>query len=345
MDDSKLNTLCYTFKIKDSQARGFEKLYSIVILMKDKMFLLNTQPFLANNIKEIAKLMQNNALKVYETEHRQFSQRAERLISGKASSADVPRSLKDLIGEQHIFAHLHSLFSWILWSGARCFTEVLTLVSPSLPAFFKDSSDGFTFISMDKEEFLMHNFETNENNDETFNLRNLKAICKSFFDKILYCSLVGLQIIIRGNNNNFLKYFKDFMPHAFHRFFIESYKYPPAQKSRILYLPSSDILVPQNSVCLIEFTSNQLDEPSHIKCTIDLPPKLPALMTKIQYAIDEKMFTNQTMIKYIQAGVEEWKNKVLCLSHSNDDSSQIKKILGIQQQDELLVNYWLSALK
>ena len=80
--------------------------------MKDKMFLLNSQPFLAQNIKEIAKQIQESALKVYETEQKQFSQRAERLNTGKLS--DLPsRSLKDLVGEQHIFAQLHSLFSWI----------------------------------------------------------------------------------------------------------------------------------------------------------------------------------------------------------------------------------------
>lgn len=315
--------------------------------MKDKMFLLNTQPFLASNIKEIAKQIQDSALKVYESDQKQFSQRAERLNSGKAAD-HLPRSLKELVGEQHIFAHLHSLFSWILFSGARYFTEVLTLGSPSLPAFCKDS-DGFAFISIDKEEFMMQNFPSTTADadssyyDSDYNLRNLKKISKSSFHQLLYCSLVGIQIVIRGSNNDFYKYFKDFMPQSFHRFFIESNKYLPVQKCRILSLPTADITIPQNNVCRVEFVTDELNVPTYIKCPIDLPSKLPALMTKILYAVDEKLFTNHTMYKYIQALIEEWKNKVICLSHQHEDLAKLKKVLGIQQNDEMLINYWLLA--
>ncbi|XP_070497727.1 folliculin [Chironomus tepperi] len=346
--DSRINSLCYSFKIKDSYARGFEKLYSIVIIMKDKMFLLNAQPFLAHNIKEIAKQIQESALKVYETEQKQFSQRAERLNTGKLS--DLPsRSLKILVGEQHIFAQLHSLFSWILWAGARYFTEVLTLGSPSMPSFCKDSPDGFAFISIDKEEFMMQNFPQLGDNsiyDGEYNLRNLKQVSKMSFNQLLYCSLVGIQIVIRGKNNDFYKYFKEFMPQAFHHLIVESPKYMTVQKCRILSLPSTDIFIPQNNVCRIDFM-DELDVPTFIKYPMELPSKLPTLMTKILYAVDEKLFTNNTMYKYIQAIIEEWKNKIICLSHHHhhhDDMAKLKKVLEIQSHDEELVKYWISVL-
>lgn len=347
--DNRVNSLCYTFKVKDSLARGFEKNYSIVFLMRDKYFLLNSQPFLANNIKEIAKQIQDSAQKVYETDQKQFSQRAERLNSGKATDIP-PRSLKDLVGEQHIFAHLHSLFSWILWAGARYFTEVLTLGSPSLPPFFKESSDGFAFISIDKDEFMMQNYPSHNDGDcvlydNEYNLRNLRQVSKQGFQQLLYCSLVGIQIVIRGRNNDFYKYFKDFLPHGFHRFIQESTKYLPVNKCRILVLPS-DIIIPQNNVCRVEFMDENQDVPTFIKCPIELPHKLPSLMTKILNALDEKLFTNNTMSKFIQALIEETKNKVICLSsqHHHDDSSKLKKVLGIQQHDEKLIDYWLNVL-
>lgn len=199
--DSRLNSLCFTFKVKDSVARGFEKLYSIVIVMKDKMFLLNTQPFLSKNIKDIARQIQESAQKIYEAEQKQFPQRAERLNTGKASNVP-PRSLKELTGESNIFAHLHSIFSWILWAGSRYYTEILTLGTPSTPALYKDIEEGYTFIQIDKEEFLQHNFPSSSNNafaaTSSYNLRALKSAAASNFNHILYCSLVGIQIVIRG---------------------------------------------------------------------------------------------------------------------------------------------------
>lgn len=350
--DARLNSLCYTFKVKDSLARGFEKLYSIVIVMKDKMFLLNTQPFLSNNIKDVAKQIQDSAQKIYEAEQKQFPQRAERLNTGKPSNAPQ-RSLKELTGESNVFAHLHSLFSWILWAGSRYYSEVLTLGTPAIPALMKDDVEGFAFIQIDKEEFLMKNFPTNSNesdalafHDSSYNLRALKSLCSSSanFNQLLYCSLVGVQIVIRGQiqrSSEFSKYFKDFLPHALHRFISESNKYVPSNKCKVLSLPS-DAVIPNNNVCRIEFM-NENREPTLIKCPIDLPTKLPALMVKILHAIDEKLFTNLILDKFIKALIEEWKNKVICLSHQHDDLSKLKRTLGIQPHDEMLVNYWLSA--
>lgn len=141
--------------------------------------------------------------------------------------------------------------------------------------------------------------------------------------------------------SEFTKYFKDFLPSAIHRFIVESNKYVPSSKAKILCLPS-DAVLPNNNFCRIEL-NNELT-PTLIKCPIELPSKLPALMTKILNAIDEKLFTSIILEKFIIALIEEWKNKAICLSHQHDDKSKLKKTLGIQAHDELLVNYWISAL-
>lgn len=311
------------------------------------MFLLNTQPFLSNNIKDVAKQIQDSAQKIYESEQKQFPSRAERLNTGKA--ANVARSLKELTGESNIFAHLHSLFSWILWAGSRFYTEILTLGTPSIPALLKDC-DGFAFIQIDKEEFLMKNFPSNSNSDSlafhdsSYNLRALKSLTGSNFQQVLYCSLVGIQIVIRGpvqRSSEFCKHFKDFLPAALHRFICSSNKYVPANKSKILALPL-DAVIPSNNVCRIEL-DNEHSEATLIKCPVELPSRLPALMIKILHAIDEKLFTNIILDKFIKALVEEWKNKIVCLTNQHDES-KLKRTLGIQPQDEKVVEYWLSAL-
>lgn len=214
--------------------------------MKDKMFLLNTQPFLASNIKDVAKQIQESAEKVYEAEQKMVPQRAERLNTGKCSNVP-PRSLKELTGESNVFAHLHSLFSWILWGGSRYYTEIITLGTPSIPATSKDLDDGFAFIQVDKEEFLMQNFPSSSSamlQDYSYNLRSLKTLTSTSFNQILYYSLVGIQIVVRGDvhrTRDFCKYFKEFLPTALHRFIIESNKYLPSNKCKILCLVSVQV--------------------------------------------------------------------------------------------------------
>lgn len=178
--------------------------------MKDKMFLLNTQPFLSTNIKEIAKNIQESAQKVYDAEQKEFPQRAERLNTGKASSVP-PRSLKELTGESNIFAHLHSIFSWILWAGGSYYTEVTTLGLTSTPTMYTDVEEGYAFIQIDKEEFISHNSEASSSDanaldNSSFNLRDLKSVTGSSFNQVLYYSLVGIQIVIRGELQVSTKY-------------------------------------------------------------------------------------------------------------------------------------------
>lgn len=318
--------------------------------MKDKMFLLNTQPFLSKNLKEAAKHIQDCAQKVFDSEQKLFSPRAERLNSGKASSVP-PRPLNELTGETNIFAHLHSLFSWTLWTGSRNFTEVLTIGTPvAPPTLKKEDVDGFTFVQVDREDFLMNHYQStseSESQKVCFNLRTLKNSCNSSisFNQLLYCSLIGIQIVVRGpiqRSTDFLKYFKNFLPEILHGLIFESTKYVSVNKCRILALPA-DAVIPNTNVCRVELMNDDIN-PSLIKCSIELPTKLPQLMIKILHAIDEKLFSNQTLDKYLRAVIEEWKNNVVCFSYASNDSTKLKKVLGIQSQDELLINYWLSVI-
>lgn len=348
--DDTSNSLSFTFKVKDSQSRGFEKLYSIVIVMKDKMFLLNLQPFLAKNLKDAAQHTKDCAEKVFESDHKLFSPRAERIHTGKASNVP-PRSLKELTGQCHIFAHLHSLFAWMLWAGARHFTEVLTLGTSSVPPTMKDDVDGgFTFVQIDKEEFLMRHYQSTSTSGGSdvisYDLRRLRDSCNSpiLFRELLYCSIVGIQIVIRGpiqRSTDFLKFFKAFLPQILHCYIFESTKYVPVEKCRILALPS-DAVVPNNNVCRVELTSDSM-KPTSIRCPIELPSKLPQLMAKIIHGVDEKLFSITTLEKFVRAAVEEWRNNVMCFSFVPNNTSKLKKVLGVNQQDELLINYWIKA--
>lgn len=277
--------------------------------MIDKMFLLNIQPHLKIAIKsmclflfrwsnkfhiilEIIEDIQASAEKVYQSEQSFAPQRAERLNSGKVNN-NSPRSLKELTGESNIFAHLHSQFAWILWAGGRFYTECLTLGNPTVPAFLDSptTEEGFNFIQVDKEEFLLKKFENSLHIDsrdgedgEDFssmenysNLRRMKHIMESNFVNLCYCVLVGIQVVIRSSDprkrSELISCFKDILPTALHRTISEnSPKYTSSSKCRILSL-SMEASVP--AVCSNIFRIEFLDgsETPVVKWTGELPLK------------------------------------------------------------------------
>lgn len=175
--------------------------------MKDKSFLLNIQPYLAENMMSISKKLQDYAFATYATEQsQQGSERARRLNSGQAS-LQAPRSLPELTGEPHIFGQLHSHFTWILWSGARCLTETITLGCSTVPAWIgRDTIEGFSLVQMDKEDWLLRRFggdadegemaahEAEALLDENCSLRRCKELLRSDFTAACYCTLVGIQV-------------------------------------------------------------------------------------------------------------------------------------------------------
>lgn len=54
----------HTFFIKDSLARGFQRWYSIITIMMDRIYLINSWPFLLGRIRGIISELQGKALKV-----------------------------------------------------------------------------------------------------------------------------------------------------------------------------------------------------------------------------------------------------------------------------------------
>lgn len=98
----------------------------------------------------------------------------------------------------------------------------------------------------------------------------------------------------------------------------------------------------------------------------------PDLLTKMLRSIDETLFSDLVLFKQIRVLVEEWKkwahfiqryehlleifsflmhflyfrSKVACLQtiYSNQDQAKLKKVLGVQAHDQILLNYWSSAL-
>lgn len=192
-DASRGHVLSYTFQIHDSQARGFFRLFSIIVLMKDKMYLLNVQPFLAENLQKISAELQSYSSQIHAAEQAKYSERAQRLNSGHAST-QPPRSLIELTGETNIFAYIHSHFSWILWMGARCLTENISI---GLPLLNNTNSklDPFSVIQLkNKDSYVMKKLFIDNDNEHFDFVRKCQRIFGEYFLSACYCALVGIQV-------------------------------------------------------------------------------------------------------------------------------------------------------
>ncbi|CAI8042966.1 Folliculin [Geodia barretti] len=145
-EDGSSHVLSYTFKIKDSQARGFSRLYSLVVVMMDRVFLINSWPFLVKHFRALIDDLQGKAECVYSRETEESKQHTSRSLRSSVSSThgldhlrriranETGRSLVELTGDGGIFRHLHRYFVFLLKAGGLRITECVLEGPPRVVA-------------------------------------------------------------------------------------------------------------------------------------------------------------------------------------------------------------------
>ncbi|XP_076045111.1 folliculin isoform X2 [Oratosquilla oratoria] len=183
-DDTRGQVLAYTFFLQDVQARGFKRMYSVLVLMKDKMFLLNSWAFLVKHLKQIIGELQHKATKVYKTEEAHVSHRALRSAASltpdnfRRQRVGQPRSFCEVVGDETVWKMLHSWFTWVLKAGGLRLREKVVEGPPS-----------YTFSSTTEEH-------------DAFTVRDLHGwLGGSAFRCLLHHLLIGHQVIIKGHDD------------------------------------------------------------------------------------------------------------------------------------------------
>ncbi|KAH8362820.1 hypothetical protein KR084_001356 [Drosophila pseudotakahashii] len=352
-DSARGHILSHTFRLSDLQARGYSQLFSIIVLMKDKYFLLNIKPFLAEHLKKVSTELQAAAKKTKETEESTYSERQRRL-SGAQFLMHTSRSLLELTGEEHIFAQLHSHFSWLLLAGSRFLTEHVTF--GNLPWLPPQSSGRPPAQRLTYNSSTLPMIESIDDPDleEFFSLRHLKSVVrKEEFATVCYCALTGVKIVVRGDPRKtfrFMVCLKKLLPEPMHNLMrIDAQHQHSISSEYKIISVSNDIAVPMasGSVFRIDFLDKHVNgHEVSVKWPGELPRKLPDLMVKLLKAVEEKNFTELVLNKQTKVLIEEWKNKVTCLNHAKSTSVQgkLKKVLGVQPQDQPVINYWSTHL-
>ncbi|GIX72726.1 folliculin [Caerostris extrusa] len=295
-DDHRGHVLSHTFFLKDSQARGFQSWYSIIIVMRDKIFLLNSWQFLVKYLQKIIHELQEKANKVYSAEQSEQNLRAVRLNSVTRMTLDTfrrrrgnikARSLIDLTNDKGIFPFLHMWFTWILRAGAMRISERLVESFPNEDTFIdlerqEETDEGFIKIHLTKPESnSSHNISdlsdtldgchisSEEDSSEDVisfsSIRELFQILgKEKFHCLAYHTIVGNQIIIKSTSLRLVKSMitclKDLLPRGcFHPIYYSN-TYEDSWKCNFLGIPPN-VVIPEH------VTQSQL----HVQ--VDINPK------------------------------------------------------------------------
>jgi len=106
-----IHAISYTFFLKDSSARGFQRWFSLIALGPENAALVQLWSTLVPEMKELIGELQQMAAQVYLREEDQCSHRMLRSNLQHLASVGAARSLQDITGNPVVLTKLHTKLS------------------------------------------------------------------------------------------------------------------------------------------------------------------------------------------------------------------------------------------
>uniref|UniRef100_T1JEG0 Folliculin n=1 Tax=Strigamia maritima TaxID=126957 RepID=T1JEG0_STRMM len=365
-DEHRSHVFSHTFFLKDSQARGFQRWYSIVMVMMDKVFLLNSWPFLVKQIRNFIDQLQAKANKVYFSEQTDCPQRALRLKSSftmtpanfrrQRSNISV-RGLYELTNDKQVFYTAHVWFTWILKACGNRLTEKLLEGPPTEDTVIdlekqEETEEGFMLVRTKKipKEYSRlnesdHSEEKNESRQRSsITIRQLfQVLGKNLFHDLAYHVVMGNQIVIRCSKTSvavaIIDCLKVLLPKGCFRPVWHSEDYQDSWKCNFLSIPPNVELPPhiQSSplhllIDVILPLNNQISDYKFVMNSIaEFPEKSPFLLTRFESAIQDVNLSDKVLDCLFTSLKEEWMNKVKVLFKFSRTTSR-----NVEETNQLL---------
>ncbi|XP_053606226.1 folliculin isoform X2 [Plodia interpunctella] len=278
------HVLSLMFQLRDTRARGLRRWFSIVVLMRDKMLLLNITPVLSEHMLKISKELQSLADSVFNEEQKICSQRALRLTTGSYDFGQS-RSLIQLSGDGEIFKRLHSHFTWMLKAGALTYSETLHTSQEMLRKINPNSI---------KQSIFEENACSVPSDEEYMPLRALEnLLSQEVFRILLYCTLTGIDIVIKSQHQNASSIAKGLT-----RLFPLS----NINSTRIRLSNNSEQVQCTGRLCVVDSETNNF----YCKWPGVLPPKCPTIMNRIEASMKNSNIDDAVLHQYIKSLQLEW---------------------------------------
>ncbi|XP_031432190.1 folliculin isoform X2 [Clupea harengus] len=255
----------HTFFIKDSLARGFQRWYSIVMVAMDRIYLINSWPFLLRHLRLTIQSLQSTALKVFDSEQCVCPQRAVRMNSAFSPavfphqrSGNAARSLSSLTQHPNLWESLHSSFSWLLRACGSRLTEKLLEGAPTEDTLVlierqtEQEEERSVWEGAEGGGSTPPQFDDSRGDDlpgpKFKSLRHLRQVLGATeFRQLAWHVLMGNQVIWRGANpvliHSAFSMLKALLPVGCVRSVYYSSKYEEAYRCNFLGL-SPDVPIP-----------------------------------------------------------------------------------------------------
>ncbi|XP_044736334.1 folliculin [Chrysoperla carnea] len=325
-DQGGHTVLCYTWRIPDAKARGFDRCLIIVLLMKDRFMLMSVWPFFIKHIEELVKQLQAKAKEVCEIEQSNGNNKGARIQSGCAPSC-APRSLAYLTGLPTIWNLLHTRFSWILHSAPKILREV---PPPRYSSSLIDSQANRNSILKDTSFRDLHSKLSDD---------NFIAVC--------HCVTTGIQVVFRGDESEGAQYIQ-----------LLSVLLPPGKcfttYSSTYLLPSECSLLAVGfgialpKTCADVFRIDMLKTEWVVRWDGCVPEKANKLCSSILKAVLNEKINSATLRAHIQSIILKWQNTAGTLNMAGSSSINNKTLLrtlGVGDEDLHFVSYWATCLQ
>ncbi|RCN29796.1 hypothetical protein ANCCAN_24444, partial [Ancylostoma caninum] len=127
------NGYCFslTFRLQDSKARGFLRLYSFIVVSNDMTYIINNYEFFLQALTAVKEKLQSMAAATFESEMDQddamgpqYASMAGRLPTGwfrpsdrnrRRVTIDTKRNLQTITGDDAIWNRLHRFVQFLCW--------------------------------------------------------------------------------------------------------------------------------------------------------------------------------------------------------------------------------------
>lgn len=370
-DDASGYVFSYTFFLKDSQSRGFQRWYSVICVMMDRIYLVNSWPFLITNFKSIIDELQSKADATFKTEKEEnpmpdqklhmsatlFLLNNNQFIRRRGGNQNY-RSLTDLVGDKKIFQYLHQYFAWILKASGQRYSEQLV--------------EGPSLADVNVTEESQINMHFDDGGPNLTSLRELsKVLSPDNFKLVAHHVAIGDQLIVRGNSSStvcsILNVLKELVPSGCCRIKHLSEEYLDSWKCNFLGLTekceipahvlSSDLFV------LIDVKSSATDQmngdvhneyslnQSLFHITGSQSVSCPTFLSEVLNAIYDEDFADSVFAVMLSTLKDEWMNKVKvmfkfskCGSRTTEEKLKLLKVLNAKAEDEIMLKYWMTSL-
>lgn len=183
--------------------------------MKDKYYLLNAKPFLAQHLQTISTELKNRALiaggdrskercfRSKCSQHQQVHLLKNHFTDKRITVTNpTPRSLITLTNDAGVFEGLHQRFSWVLMAGAQYLNEYISQRF-STPLTSNTNIHNNAPINRRKPDIkkTILNIETDDSlADDTISTLSIRYIRKVVgnveFPAVCFCVLTGIKVLL-----------------------------------------------------------------------------------------------------------------------------------------------------